>query len=178
MDEIHLFSGLGSSIFPGLRRGTRALETMIDGLPANAEHHIWNQHPKVAQGIVDRSIRLGIRPGRVVLIGHSNGVLACAEVAAYLNRFSIQVDFIGAIDPTAAKFPAVNNAKKVDEFWASSGWPALMRRFSKNRSGAVQYGPGFSGEKRLYFVKASHVGSASDPMVRKTIMASVREVLA
>jgi hypothetical protein len=172
---IHLFSGLASSIIPGLQRGTRALESLIDKLGyADAEHHIWNEWPEVRD-----KIARGPRPDRVVLIGHSNGVIAITELAQSLRRMGIIVDYMGAIDPTAANFPEVpGNVEMVDEFWAASGWPAITRRFTRRKNGALHFSPAFYGTKRLYHIPGSHIACASNKDVRDTIVQHVKEALA
>lgn len=178
MNEIHIFSGLGSSIFPSLSYGTRTLEKLIDGLPAEAEHHVWNDWRRVADQIVYRWQKTK-NPFKTILIGHSNGVIATNEIAAYLAKRGLPVDYIGAIDPTAASFPLVGmNVGEVSEFWASSGWPALSRRFTGNRRAALHFVPGWPGIHRLYHITGSHVAVASSKRVHEIIVQDVKRVLA
>lgn len=175
--EIHIFSGLGSSIVPGLSYGTRTLERMVDKLGANAEHHIWNTWKAVAEGIIDRRNKSKVTP-KVALIGHSNGVIAITEIAERLRLAGIPVQYMGAIDPTAGAFPAVNNAELIDEFWASSGIPQMARRLTNNKRGAIHHGPGFKGVHKLWMIPGGHVPCASDPKVQKIILNSIKEALA
>jgi thioesterase domain-containing protein len=169
---IHLFSGLGSSLLLGLQRGTRAIEHYIDRLGhADAEHHIWNQWPAVADKIIKQ------RPAKVVLIGHSNGVIATNEIARRLRLAGIRVNLIAALDPTAAKFPAIgSNVSEVVEFWAASGWPALTRRWTRNRNGALHF-DGFHGIHRLYHMPGGHVPLASRQDVRDLVVKAVAEAV-
>lgn len=173
MAQIHLFSGLGSSLLPWLQRGTQALEDMIDKIGiADAEHHIWNDWQRVG---------MAIRPdgGPVILAGHSNGVLACAQIAQMLLKRGIEVRYIAAIDPTAARFPAFSsNVLAIDEVWASSGFPALARRIPIFGQGKCLFDPSFRGVHRLYHIRGSHIGVASDKHVHATILAGVKEALA
>lgn len=170
MAQIHLFSGLGSSLLPSLRRGTRTIESLIDKI-TDADHHIWNDWRKVAASITAGK-------GPVVLIGHSNGLIACAEIAKVLRSRGIDVRYIGAIDPTAGRFPAFgSNVLRVDEFWASSGFPALARRIPLFGQGKCLFDPGFRGAHRLYHMRGSHIGLASDEHVHATILAGVKEAL-
>jgi hypothetical protein len=178
MDEIHIFSGLGSSIFPSLSYGTRTLENLLDGLPASAEHHVWNQWPEVASEIVRRWSKTKT-PFKTILVGHSNGVIATNEIAKHLAARGLPCDYIAAIDPTAGSFPLIGmNVGECSEFWASSGWPALTRRFTGNKRAALHFVPGWPGIHRLYHIPGSHVACASNPRVHQTIVADVKRVLA
>lgn len=170
---IILFSGLGSSIIPGLQRGTRTLEKLLDRLGyADAQHFVWNEWKSVADNLIKE------KPDRVALIGHSNGTLAIAEVARRLRLAGIKVHYVGAIDPTAADFPTFgSNVYFLEEFHASSGWPALTRWMTNNRNGACHKDNGFNGIHRLHYVKGSHVGVASDSEVHSTIIASVKDAM-
>jgi len=170
---IAIFSGLGSSIIIGLQRGTRTLEKLIDKLgEPGAEHYIHYEWPKVVDEIIKQ------KPDRVALLGHSQGVLAIANVAQRLRLAGIKVHYIGAIDPTAADFPTFgSNVYFLEEFHASSGWPAMTRRWTRGRNGACRKDAGFNGIHRLHYVRASHVGCASDKDVHATIIASVKEAM-
>jgi pimeloyl-ACP methyl ester carboxylesterase len=169
---VHLFSGLGSSLLPSLSYGTRTLESMIDKLGyADAEHHVWSDWRKIADRLIKE------RPSKVVLVGHSNGVIATNEIARRLRLAGIKVNLLVAIDPTAGSFPAVGyNVDDALEFWASSGFPAIARRFTRNRSGALHF-DGFHGIHRLYHIKAGHVPCASHPDVQRLTVAAVKAVL-
>jgi pimeloyl-ACP methyl ester carboxylesterase len=172
MIAIHLFSGLGSSLLPGLSYGTRTLEGMIDKLGhADAEHHVWNQW----KGVADRLIKE--KPKKVILAGHSNGVIATNEIARRLRLAGIKVNLLVAIDPTAGAFPSIGyNVDEALEFWASSGFPAIARRLTRNRSGALHF-DGFHGVHRLYHIKAGHVPCASHPDVQRLTVAAIKAVL-
>lgn len=169
---IHLFSGLASSIIPGLQRGTRTLEHYIDRLGvADAEHHIWDEWPAVADKLIKQ------RPGKVVLIGHSNGVIATNEIARRLRLAGIKVQLVAALDPTAADFPTIgSNVEEAIEFWAASGWPAIIRRLTKQRNGALHF-DGFFGVHRLYHMPGGHVPLASREDVRNIVVKAVSEVM-
>jgi len=172
MPQIHLFSGLGSSLLPGLRSGTLTLEKMIDKLNyADAKHHIWNDWKAVAASIEPNG-------GPVILIGHSNGVLACASVAKALQDRKIKVAYVGAIDPTAARFPAFgNNVQRVDEFWASSGFPHAARGCPTLGQGKCLFDQDFAGKHQLFHVRGSHIGVVSDEQLQATIVESVKTVV-
>jgi pimeloyl-ACP methyl ester carboxylesterase len=169
---VHLFSGLGSSLLPSLSYGTRTLESMIDKLGyADAEHHVWSDWRKIADRLIEE------KPSKVVLVGHSNGVIATNEIARRLRLAGIKVNLLVAIDPTAGAFPAVGyNVDDALEFWASSGFPAMARRFSGNRRGALHF-DGFHGIHRLYHIPGGHVPCASDPRVQKLTIEAVKAVL-
>lgn len=175
MAQIHIFSGLGSSLLPSLRRGTEALENLIDALCPDAQHHIWNDWEEVEKTITPDG-------GPVVLIFHSQGAEAVAKIAQRLKARGITVTYVGAIDPTAGRFPAFgSNVLKVDEFFASSGFPAFARRFPIFGQGKCLFDASFRAMgrvHRLYHIRGSHVGVASDKHVHATILASVKDALA
>jgi hypothetical protein len=172
MPAVHLFSGLGSSLLPGLSYGTRTLESMIDKLGhADAEHHVWNQWKPVAEKLIRE------KPKKIVLVGHSNGVIATNEIANRLRLAGISVSLVVAIDPTAGRFPAIGyNVNEALEFWASSGFPAIARKLTRNGSGALHFN-GFHGIHRLYHIKAGHVPCASHPDVQRLTIQAVKAVL-
>jgi hypothetical protein len=176
--EIHVFSGLGSSLLPSLRSGTKAVEALIDALPyAEADHHIWSQWRRVADAIVDRWKRTK-EPFKVALIGHSNGVIATNEIAQHLALRGIKVDYIAAIDPTAARFPDIrSNVHECSEFHASSGWPALTRRFTGNKRAALHFTDAWPGIHRLYHIPGSHVACASNKRVHEVIIGDLERIL-
>lgn len=175
MAEVHIFSGLGSSIFRPFQKGTRTLERMIDNLPSDvdAKHHIWSSWKSVADRLI-KAKRDGTLNGPIILAGHSNGVLACCKIAEALSRNGIKVAYIGAIDPTAAAFPKIGkNVARVEEFWATSGYPKLKRLMTGNRRAACQFEPGWTGRHTLKTLKATHVGLGSHPEVTRDIYASI-----
>lgn len=180
MAEIHLFSGLGSSIIRPFQRGTRTLEGLIDGLPSavDAKHHIWSSWNRIADQLIVKH-KAGELTGPVVLIGHSNGVLAICNIAARLASHGIEVAYLGAIDPTAARFVTVgHNVKQVDEFWATSGYPKLKRWMTKNKRAACQFVPAWNGEHNLWTLKATHVGIGTHTYVQDRIFDQVKKKLA
>ena len=176
--EIHVFSGLGSSLFPSLSYGTRTLEKLIDALPyAEAEHHVWNRWKPVADGIVNRWKQTK-EPFKTVLIGHSNGVIATTSIAEYLGTRGLFVVYIGAIDPTAGAFPIIGrNVAECSEFHAFRGWPAITRRMTNNRRGALHFTNAWPGIHRLWHIPGAHVAVASSPRVHKIILDDLARVL-
>jgi len=179
MAEIHIFSGLGTFIFPPLQLATKALEDLIDQLPGNhdASHHTHLGAKKVWKKIVKKRDQ-GTLNGPICLIGHSQGVRACARVADHLDDEDIQVDYIGAIDPTLANFPPFqNNVQKVEEFWATKEFVAEGRRLSGFTSGVCTFGHGWPGNHQLEEIDTGHIECASDNTVRTKIVQSVKSLL-
>ena len=183
--EIHIFSGLMSSIIRPFQRGTLALEKMIDtgsydeDFLVDAQHHIWNSWRSVANRII-RLHNTGKLNGPVILIGHSNGVLACCKIAERLYHKGIKVHYIGAIDPTAAKFSVINvNVGVVDEFWATSGYPCIKRFITRNKRAACQFTSEFniSGSHNKYEIKGSHIGVSKNKKVANIIFSSIKNIL-
>lgn len=176
--EIWIFSGLGSSIFRSLRRGTAALDRLIDQLPyAESETAIWDDWEMVAKGIVERWQKTK-DPFSTILIGHSNGVIATNSVAEYLRKRGLRVDYIAAIDPTAGRFPLIgHNVHECSEFWATSGWPHLTRRWTDGKRAALHFTDAWPGIHRLYHIKGGHVPCASNPKVHAQIISDLSRVL-
>ena len=176
--EIWVFSGLGSSLLPSLSYGTRTLEKLIDALPFDeAEHAVWSTWRRTADHIVDRW-KTTREPFKVVLIGHSNGVIATNEIAQHLALRSIKVDYLAAIDPTAGAFPVIRpNVHECSEFWASSGFPAMARSLSGKRRAALHFVDAWPGIHRLYHIPTGHVPCASNERVHETILNDLERVL-
>jgi hypothetical protein len=175
MARIHIFSGLGSSLLPSLRKDTLALDKMIDAVSDkfDSEHHIWNDWQAVARQILTDASQ-GRIGSPIILIGHSNGVLAACCIAQALGVLRIPVDYIGAIDPTAASFPALGmNVKLADDFQAARGWPAFTRRMSGGKRAALVKGRGFSGELNVYPIGGGHIEAPGNNFVVTTIMSRI-----
>lgn len=179
MAEIHIFSGLGSSLFRGLRKGTDQLEHLIDQMPgdANAQTHVWNKHEDVAREIIAKRNRSTLKHP-IILVGHSNGVLACMEIAKTLNSRGIKVSYIAAIDPTLKSFPAADGKiDHIDEFHASRGFVAFGRRLSRGRKASVHTGANFTGKHTVHRHRAGHAGVAGLAAVHNVIGRRVRMLL-
>lgn len=176
--EIHIFSGLGSSLFQSLRRGTDQLEHLIDQMPGNADAktHIWNDWRRVADDITSHHRKDGSTP--VILIGHSNGVFASTKIAEVLAGRGIHVRYIAAIDPTLKWFPKVGyNVMQVDEFHASRGFVAIGRKLSRGRKATIHGDKEFQGVHHVFKHRASHVGVAGLAAVHNVIGSKVRTIL-
>lgn len=175
IDEIHIASGLGSSINPAFRAGTQALELKIDSMPADAQHWIWNAWPQALEEIAARaSMR---KPRRVVLIGHSNGVIFTNQIADGLRKLGIQVDLLVALDPTLAAFPKLGtNVKRTMEFHATAGIVAMFRWVASG--GKLRYTRDFAGKTEpAIIVPGGHVGLSVNPAVHKRVLQAVQETL-
>ena len=175
--HVYVFSGLMSSIVPGFSKGTKEIAAQIkyEHPTLEVSHHIWNEWKNISDEIIKRSMKSGRHD--VYIIGHSNGVLACANIAEDLRKMDIDVKYIGAIDPTAASFPEIgSNVTKVDEFWARTGWPAVKRRLTRNKRGACVFSKAFKGIKTLIKVPTTHVGASSSDRTVKQILTSIQEL--
>lgn len=178
MKRIYIFSGLLSSILPGFRKGTNEIKSKL-----KKEHPqdqvttmVWNKWGSAADMIYKQYAKEGYKD-KVILIGHSNGVKACSLVAHYLDVMNIEVDYVGAIDPTASPFPAFpDSTKKVDEFFASSGYPAFIRRVTQNKLGVCTFSEDYKGEHNTFDYHSGHVDLASSSKVHKQIIKSIKKL--
>lgn len=178
MKRIYIFSGLLSSVVPSFREGTNEIaEILRKEYPQDqVVTMIWNKWEDVADKIYQQYAKEGYKD-KVILIGHSNGVKACALIVDYLSVMGIDVDYVGAIDPTAAKFPRfLDNVKVVDEFYASSGYPALMRKMTNNKRGACRFSNVWHGLHRILRYRATHIGVSSEPDVHQEILNSIKKL--
>lgn len=178
MKQIFIFSGLFSSIVPKFRKGTNEITNILrKEYPQDQVFTmIWNKWEDAANNIYQKCIKEDCK-NKVILIGHSNGVKACALIADYLNVKGIDVDYVGAIDPTAAKFPSfLDNVKIVDEFYASSGYPALMRKITNNKRGACHFSDNWHGLHHILRYRSTHVGIASKSDVHQGILNSIKKL--
>lgn len=175
--HVYVFSGLMSSIISGFRKGTKEIASDIRHTHPEmvVKHYIWNEWDNVFEEILQRALSHG--NSDVYLIGHINGVLACANIAEEMRKMNMPVKYIGAIDPTSANFPKLgSNVSFVDEFWAKTGWPAVKRKISGNTDGACTFRQDFKGKHTLIKVPTTHVGASSSNRTQKRIIGSVREL--
>jgi pimeloyl-ACP methyl ester carboxylesterase len=181
--EMHLFAGLGGRFFD---RGTRALDAMADRLSPvwDANHWQQRQWQKASDGIIARQKAYGDKPV-VILIGHSYGALRCQQIATRLRDRGIAVAYVAGIDATALapghppmKIP--DNVALIDEFWASSGFPAIARwRDPKGSKGGMYVvRPEMKDRHKVIKVPGGHIPCASDPITVTRIMEKVRGLVA
>ena len=179
--ECFLFSGLAAA---GSRRGTRALEKLIDELPleVDAKHQTHRKWTNVLDGILARHIRFG--PALVLLIGHSYGALRCQQIAGNLNERGITVSYIAGIDPTAlprrhTPMKITPNVELVDEFHAVSGPPAARRKSDPSGKGGGRFIIPEVMHDRHYLeeVPYPHIRSARSEEVRERILSKISEIL-
>jgi len=182
MAEIHVQSGLSSSIFPHLRRPLEAMEKLIDDLPsdADAKFSIWDDWQPIVDAIVTKKKR-GTLKGPVIFIAHSQARESAERMSFELAKWGISVDYIAMISPSLGTIqgpvrPLGSNVMWVDEFYEVVSMIALGRIFG---GGKPFYGSSFSGIKNVYRrLSGGHVGVAANPFVRKTIINKVKDLLA
>jgi len=178
MAEIHVLSGLGSSIVKNLREPLLAIEKLIDGLPseADAKSWIWNEWQTPTDAIITKKKR-GTLKGPVVFIVHSQGQEGGANAAEALAKYGIAIDYFASISPTlGVTRPLGGNVLWTDEFYESVSLIQFMRIFG---GGRVNYGPFYSGVRNKYQkLSGGHVGVAANPFVRSTIINKVKDLLA
>jgi hypothetical protein len=159
MVQVRIFSGLGSSIVPYFSRGTRRIEKLISESPQQTQvsHHIWSSWRGVCKTLINNFQQEKIG-GPIILIGHSNGVLACCNIARRLAELDVPVAYIAAIDPTPILFPRIkNNVFRVDEFWGTSGVSHIARRMSYHKLASCKFTDEWAGKHGLYIHHARHV---------------------
>lgn len=180
--EVHGFAGLGGIFFD---RGTRALDRLFDDLSPVWDCNHWQhrQWTKVARDIAARQ-KFHQDDPVVILFGHSFGALRCLQISVVLQYYGIEVAYIGCIDATALPMGAPlmvvpDNVTKVDEFWATSGIPYSARRRKADGSAGGRYvfKPDWKGQHTLTPVPGGHIPCASAEITRRTIVASVKEII-
>ena len=179
MTEIHIFSGLFSSIVPQFRKGTEDLTKRVNDLPGGgtAQHHIWVTWRLVAKRLVAKH-KTGELDGPVILGGHSNGTLAARKIADALSKHGVIVDYEFSIDPTIFWFPKVNhNVERHDEIHATSGISAVFRWLTRGWSGKVHYVDDWKGERFFLRREVGHVAIPSHPDVHERIVEQIGETL-
>ncbi len=180
MVQVRIFSGLGSSIVPYFSRGTRRIEKLISESPQQIQvsHHIWSSWRGVCKTLISNFQREKTG-GPIILIGHSNGVLACCNIARRLAELDIPVAYIAAIDPTPILFPNIKNSViRVDEFWGTSGVSHLARGISYHKLACCKFTDGWVGKHSLHIHYATHVEVSYLTDVLQRIEGSVRSILA
>lgn len=178
--ECHVFAGLGGPLFA---RGTKALDHLMDELSPvwDANHWYHQQWERACDGIISRAKARGDKP-KVILIGHSYGALRNIQIARRLKSVGLDVEYIAGIDPTALPLgeppmSVPDNVRFIDEFHATSGWPAGARRRDPSGGAGGMYVYPASRDKDSYsvhIVPGGHIPCASDPKVVSTIVAAVK----
>jgi pimeloyl-ACP methyl ester carboxylesterase len=180
--EAHAIAGLGGWLFD---RGTRALDKLLDEMSPvwDCTHWQEGQWEKAYDAILARAKTHKDKP-KIILIGHSYGCLRAIQIARRLREINMRVAYIAAIDPTAItrKEPPMtipNNVDWVDEFWASSGFPAAARNREPDGSAGGRYVVPAGMEKRHTLAKypVRHIPLASHPPVVSAIVGRVREIV-
>lgn len=175
--EYHLFSGLGSSVLPGLREPMEEIEAIVDDLPSevDAKTHIWNDWEPVASGIIARHYGKRRMPV-VVLVGHSNGVWACSEIAKKLSDHDISVKYVAAISPTLKPTrPMAATVKRCDEFLEAWSFIQLWRNDTRGR---VTLDSNSTRLKTFSDLPGGHVGVANTDAVHRRILKITARLIA
>jgi len=176
--EAHIFSGLGGPLTNG---GTKEIDKLIDKLsPVACNHWAWQKSAVVADTIIKNIKKDG--PCVVILGGHSYGVLAAIRVARELEKAKIKVDYLFAIDPTAGhsqgkEMIAYKNIKYIDEFWATSGFPAMMRKLTKKKQATLKVSEDFPGTHLVHIIPGGHIPCAKNEKVHKIVLDKVKEII-
>jgi hypothetical protein len=166
-------AGLGDALFD---KGTQDIEELLDKLPLPTDHWYWWNWRACAKKIIKA------KPDFAILGGHSYGCVFAAQVANAVKKEGIKVAYLYAIDPTAGtkQFKLMtldNNVEKVDEFWASYGFPAIARKFKQG--GQMNFVPNYSHKDnyKLFQVGGSHIPSASSSITVSRITSQVKKIL-
>lgn len=173
--HIPLATGLGSSVFARFTEWSRELEPLLDDLPngVDATRHNWTAWREVAQNIIRDKNR-----GKVILVGHSNGVWFACKIAEILAKKGIKVDYLAAIDPTLKPFPKLGgNVIMADEFRATRGFVAMGRKMSCGRLATLKAGREFRGTLNVQTIRGGHTQIASNQIVRRHIVETINGIL-
>lgn len=171
-------------IVPLISKGTRDIDKLIDALAGpDSRDYIQSAWKSAWQYIQDEKAK---GPIEVILIGHSMGCYRAIQIAEKCRTAGIKVTYIGAIDPTAINRmfgmkPMVvpENVIEVDEFWASSGVPAMNRKMDKSggKGGCYRYHSTWSGKLFQKEYRSGHIALASDDRVVNRIVSRVGELI-
>ena len=181
--EVHAIYGLGGK---AIGQGITALDATMDALSPFWDCSLWNHGwwEELGKGLVARQKRYNDKP-TIIFIVHSYGCLRAQKISKnYLLPNGIKVAYIACIDATAlplghSPMTVPFNVAKVDEFWATSGFPAGARQRKPDGSagGRYVYAPNWPGVKTLTKVNAAHIACAKKEIVVNTIVRSVKEIL-
>lgn len=181
--EIPCLAGLG---YPFTAGGVRALEKLIDAIPADARSYPYWKADDVAREIVARALEHDDEP-TVIIVTHSWAVKTMLEAAAWMRDQGISIRYFAAIDPTALRWtdpPMVvpDNIEQIDEFWSERGWifnfPLMARRRDpKGGAGGMVVNP-HNVQHEIIPVPAGHSASARHDITRDRIVSQIRRILA
>jgi hypothetical protein len=172
-------------IFPFISAGTRNADKLIDALKGTDSRDFIQAATSSVWAYILEMQRLH---GKIELIFvvHSMGCYRAIQIAEKCRRQGILVRYIAAIDPTAINrmfgmTPMVvpENVMEVDEFWASSGIPAMNRKLdpSGGKGGCYRYYPDWEGKKWQKEYNTGHIALASNRLVVSRIVKRVEALL-
>ena len=177
--ECHVFGGLG---WPFTSRGVKELDNLIDKMDPIWDASVWphSRYKSVLSGILSKWQGKTKKPV-IALVGHSYGALRCIQIADALAEEGFKVHYIGGIDPTALwpwmkKMHVPPNVVTVDEFWASSGFPANARRRSPSGKRGGMYIKNSVSKHKIFKYKSAHIPLASNKKVHERIVKMIGEV--
>ena len=173
--HIALATGLGSSFIARFSEWSDELEKLLDDEPSgiDAVDYNWTEWRQFVRNVIRDKNR-----GKVIMVGHSNGVYFACKVAQELSKHGIKVDYLAAIDPTLKPFPKLGgNVIMADEFRASRGFVAFGRKLSRGRMATLKAGREFRGALSVQTIRGGHTEIASNPIVRKHIVETINGIL-
>lgn len=180
-NECHISAGLLPTF---TSYGVKNIEKLVDALPSECDAKTWKhtQWKMVANGIIERAKKFG-KPTSVTLGGHSYGCEFICLVAKELAKEGIKVDYMFAIDPTAGSVADKNmvvgsNVLRVDEFWATSGFPHFARKLTGNKHAALSFTDDYDMDNYAkMIIPGGHIACASNQIVVRRVLREIGRVL-
>lgn len=115
---------------------------------------------------------------RLCVAGHSFGCLKALQLVADVAKHGIEVAYVGAIDPTAGyRMEVGSNVDFVDEFWASSGFPAMARAADPSGRGGGKYLYPNETPHEIHEYRSGHIALGSNSDVHDIIVSRIAELL-
>lgn len=160
--KIYAFSGLGSSLIPTFRETLLATVNRVirnSGLETYAAQFVWKDWEDALEDIYLESLnaQLAGEPFKLVLIGHSQGVKACCELAEALNDLDIEVEYLISLDSTLSELPPIDsNVKIAHDFQANRGWVNFFRSTVLRNRGKLHLADSSKTKLTSFEIDANH----------------------
>lgn len=170
MNHVVLISGLGSSLplFGGrYRKWAKQLQARLGKLEYTSIYEVSSDGAGEKPAL--QAILRDKMPGKIIIVGHSNGARDALFMTEILFRAKLKVNYVACLDMTLGEFgaKAFGNIQFLDEFHARLETVDFDKTFVPN-----------GANYHKWEIDRGHVAMASDERVQNRLYQKITEVLA